>query len=1293
MKLKRKIIVPTILFSLIPVSLASCKKVENETPTTADSTTSKNDNTGTSGTNTTNGETTTGSQTTTESQTTTGGETTTGSQTTTGGQTSTSKGEEPAKTYYTVKFVTNCDSTQTDIKVLENDMLPTLATLTKDGYRFGGWYYDQKCTLAVDQAKPVTTDLVLYAKWLSTKCVVEFIGTEYDPSEVESGSKVQKPNDPVKEGYKFINWYSDQLCTQVFDFDNTFITEDTKIYALFKKNDSTNIDDKTSGSGTVVTQGAVEIKSVSGTSEAAYVTFSKYSEATSYDYYLSYNNGDYKLLDEKSVYTRELNSSTYRADLFGLKSGQYTIQVVPHDVLGVTASTANLNVTSYDRSGYAHYNYTGVGAYNDDGTLKENAIVLYVTDQNKNTVELSYGGVTVKGIGNILNSVGQDSGTGYTSNGGKANTNQGILKKLGDAGIPLAIRFVGCVSNTGLYKKATFSASSTPLIDGLTIYNSTDYGGTTGDNGHMARMKSAKDLTIEGVGSDATIDGFGFHFMCESSSPDLGKSFEVRNLTFINTPEDAIGMEGVQVSANAASALSASVERCWIHNNEFYGPSISNPAESDKSEGDGSCDFKRGQYLTVSYNYFEGCHKTNLVGSADTSLQFNLTYHHNYWKLCKARGPLARRANIHMYNNLFEGQTDFALNTRADAYIFSEYNMFYACKNPYRVDGGAIKAYNDSVASALYNETPATVVSSKSEIVSNNCQFIAKGINYSKFDTDSSLSYIPTGDYELQTNITDVRKVIAAYTGVNKDEQISPKNVSMSDISYITSSNTVKEINTNGETLTPGKISKTIYAFNITKPMTVSVTYNATDYESSGTLLNEAGEVMLIGNGKVILDAGRYIIQANNFSAGDSLKLTWVTFKDLTINELVFEPYNSEEYDQKQIEEYNGILSDITSPVSYTDDNYTNLTRALALYNAMSDSAKAQVDYKRLQDLYNEYIKAGEQYVEGLINAIGTVDETSGQAISQARIAYTKLIYVDSNATISNYDVLVRSENAYSTYAVDATISAINAIGDVTLNSKDKIQNARNLYDALTVEQKAQITNEEVLTNAEKAYSNLVQVNDFNTELDAVDTTSLESMKNILQKYTNLDDDVKELVNTTKVDEVRVTYLVKLIDSIGEVSKSSGTVINECIEIYESLTAEQKALITNYETLTKAKEDYDAIQAQTLVVDFEDYKKGDTSAGDGFVTIENGNSKATTKTYNGVTYNNALKIESATVISFTTTEAKKLTLVTDGASKKIKVDGVEYAADANGIVTIELAAGSHKITKNETMNLFALIFE
>ncbi len=327
--------------------------------------------------------------------------------------------------------------------------------------------------------------------------------------------------------------------------------------------------------------------------------------------------------DDLTYLVRDNGNGGVRIDIPGLKAGTYTLTV---KVGSSTLTKSGIKVYAYDRSGYAHFNYTeGVGAYKDDGTIKDNAIILYVTDENKNDVTLTCNGITVKGIGNILNSVGQDTGSGTTNNGGKPNSNQGIIRKLAEAGKPLVVRFIGCVSETGLYQKGTYNAADAGLIEGLTDYSSLDNGGTKGDNGHMARIQSGKDVTLEGIGYDATIDGWGFHYIAEGSAPALGKSFEVRNLTFINTPEDAVGMEGQQVSKNTSSDLSSSVERCWVHHNEFYCPSITSPAESDKSEGDGSVDFKRGQYFTCSYNYFDSCHKTNLVGSADYSLQFNLT--------------------------------------------------------------------------------------------------------------------------------------------------------------------------------------------------------------------------------------------------------------------------------------------------------------------------------------------------------------------------------------------------------------------------------------------------------------------------------------------------------------------------------------------------------------------------------------------------------------------------------------------------------------------------------------------
>ena len=611
-----------------------------------------------------------------------------------------------------------------------------------------------------------------------------------------------------------------------------------------------------------------------------------------------------KLSGDDFKYLVRESGGGVRIDIPGLKAGTYTLTVK----VGVSTLTgSDIKVTAYDRSGFAHFdpkssnhNYSaGVGAYKNDGTLKDNAIILYVTDENKNDVEVqSKDGTKVKGIGNILNSVGQNTGSGKTSNGGtKPNTNNDIIKKLAKDGTPLVVRFIGTVSETELYERGTYNAASEGLIDGLTAYNSTDYGGSVGDNGHMARIQSGKDITLEGIGYDATIDGWGFHYIAQSSDPDLGKSFEVRNLTFINTPEDAVGMEGQQVSANTSSKLSASVEHCWIHNNELYCPHISSPAESDKGEGDGSVDFKRGQYFTCSYNYFDSCHKTNLVGSADTSLQFNLTYHHNYWYMCKARGPLTRNANVHMYNNVFDMQTDYAMNTRANAYIFSEYNMFYACKSPQAVESGAIKSYNDSIASVIWNKgEPGTVVTNKSDYVPNNCQFQAEGIKYDKFDTDSSLSYIPSGNYELQTDFTDLRQVIAAQTGAQERTPMSAGSIGKSEYSVISRYvSSPVDVNINGgseTTLTPGKISKTGYAFKVNGEFDVEIEYDSAA-KVSGVLVNDEGANLCSGSGTVTnLPEGSYMIQPETFQPGDPAKGTIAVFKETNVKSIKIAPHD-----------------------------------------------------------------------------------------------------------------------------------------------------------------------------------------------------------------------------------------------------------------------------------------------------------------------------------------------------------------------------------------------------------------
>ena len=61
-------------------------------------------------------------------------------------------------------------------------------------------------------------------------------GSSIEEQVVNDGEKATRPTtNPTKDGYNFINWYTDSNYSTLFDFDNTTITSDTTIYAKFKK--------------------------------------------------------------------------------------------------------------------------------------------------------------------------------------------------------------------------------------------------------------------------------------------------------------------------------------------------------------------------------------------------------------------------------------------------------------------------------------------------------------------------------------------------------------------------------------------------------------------------------------------------------------------------------------------------------------------------------------------------------------------------------------------------------------------------------------------------------------------------------------------------------------------------------------------------------------------------------------------------------------------------------------------------------------------------------------------------
>ncbi|MDE6075306.1 MAG: pectate lyase, partial [Clostridia bacterium] len=101
-----------------------------------------------------------------------------------------------------------------------------------------------------------------------------------------------------------------------------------------------------------------------------------------------------------------------------------------------------------------------------------------------------------------------------------------------------------------------------------------------------------------------------------------------------------------------------------------------------------------------------------------------------------------------------------------------------------------------------------------------------------------------------------------------------------------------------------------------------------------------------------------------------------------------------------------------------------------------------------------------------------------------------------------------------------------------------------------------------------------------------------------------------------------------------------------------------------------------------------------SKSGSIFTVSGNVDSNSTAKTVDGVSISakSALKLESATSISFTIDKAVTLTVYVDGSN--IKVDGTKKTSDSSAdglaVITVELAAGEHKLEKADKGTLYLI---
>lgn len=474
--------------------------------------------------------------------------------------------------------------------------------------------------------------------------------------------------------------------------------------------------------------GVVQITEAKAWLESAYLKWVPFEGASSYNVYIDDKKIDTQLIRQYASY--------FRADVLGLKAGTYSIKVVPVNAEGkemVGANTAtNLVVKSHNREGFAHFNFEGIGAYNNDGTLKSDAKVLYITASTAKTVstDVIVGSknkkVNAKGFQAIINAYQK----GYDTT-------------------PIAFRIIGKVSLADL---DGISSSS----EGIQIKGKSGY--------------STMNMTFEGVGDDATVYGFGF--LVRNS-----KSVEFRNFAIMRCLDDAM-------------SLDTQNSNIWIHHMDlFYGKKGS---AADQAKGDGTVDIKgNSKYVTVAFNHFWDNGKSSMCGMKSETGENWITYHHNWFDHSDSRHARVRTMTVHMYNNYYQHCDVYGIGATSGSNIFMESNYFEAVKRPIMSslqgtdikgskgtfsgeNGGMIKSYGNvfvdkpsGFSYITYADNPASFdayeVAKPSDQLPASVKTLVGGTCYNNFDTNPDVMYSHTAD-----NAVDVPSIIEGFYGAGR---------------------------------------------------------------------------------------------------------------------------------------------------------------------------------------------------------------------------------------------------------------------------------------------------------------------------------------------------------------------------------------------------------------------------------------------------------------------------------------------------------------------------------------------
>ena len=480
--------------------------------------------------------------------------------------------------------------------------------------------------------------------------------------------------------------------------------------------------------------GEITIVEAKGWFESVYIEWTAYDGASSYNVYVKGGSiSEYTQIDGMLV--REY-ADCCRADMVGLVAGNdYCLRIVAVDDEGNEIETSaneatGMVVTSYNRDGFAHFGYSGIGAYNDDGSLKDGARVLYVTAETAKTITCDV----------------QTSSSKTTTCTGMQAIIDAYQK--GYDTTPIDFRIVGCITEDDM---DDLSSSS----EGLQIKGKNSY--------------SEMNMTIEGIGEDATIHGFGI--LIRNSM-----SVELRNFAVMDFMDDGV-------------SLDTDNSNIWVHNLDiFYGQTGS---ASDQAKGDGSIDVKSdSKYITIYNCRFWDSGKCSLCGMTYDDGPDYITYHHNWFDHADSRMPRIRAMSVHVYNNYYDGIGKYGIGSTNGSSVFADRNYFRATGRPMMIsgqgtdatgdgtfsgeEGGIIKAYGN-----VFTEKPSAFsyitfddsntsfdayeVNDPGEEVPSDVVSLDGNNTYDNFDTSSSLMYSYDAD-----DAADVPDIVTGYYGAGR---------------------------------------------------------------------------------------------------------------------------------------------------------------------------------------------------------------------------------------------------------------------------------------------------------------------------------------------------------------------------------------------------------------------------------------------------------------------------------------------------------------------------------------------